>query len=228
MNIKIVSQGLTSQEAQRLLKKFGPNEIFKSEKIKFWSIFWEEIREPMILLLLVVGFFYSLWGKLEDALTIFVVITLLVLAEVFNEFRAKKAISSLEKMAALKTKVLRDSQITLINSEEIVPGDILILSSGTKIAADAKLIKALDIEIDESALTVESNPVLKKQGDEIYAGTIVVKGEGEAKTIKTGKLTKMGEIVSALKTIKPPKTNLQIMMKDLANKLVYVALFFSI
>jgi len=161
-------------------------------------------------------------------LTIFVVITLLVLAEVFNEFRAKKAISSLEKMAALKTKVLRDSQITLINSEEIVPGDILILSSGTKIAADAKLIKALDIEIDESALTGESNPVLKKQGDEIYAGTIVVKGEGEAKTIKTGKLTKMGEIVSALKTIKPPKTNLQIMMKDLANKLVYVALFFSI
>ena len=228
MNIKIVSQGLTSQEAQRLLKKFGPNEIFKSEKIKFWSIFWEEIREPMILLLLVVGFFYSLWGKLEDALTIFVVIALLVLAEVFNEFRAKKAISSLEKMAALKTKVLRDSQITLINSEEIVPGDILILSSGTKIAADAKLIKALDIEIDESALTGESNPVFKKQGDEIYAGTIVIKGEGEAKTIKTGKLTKMGEIVSALKTIKPPKTNLQIMMKDLANKLVYVALFFSI
>jgi Ca2+-transporting ATPase len=226
--MKIASRGLTSQEAQKLLKKFGPNEIFKSEKIKFWSIFWEEIREPMILLLLGVGFFYSLWGKLEDALTIFIVIALLVLAEVFNEFRAKKAISSLEKMATPKTKVFRDSQIALINSEEIVPGDILILSSGTKIAADAKLIKALDIEIDESALTGESNPVFKKEGDEIYAGTIIVNGEGEAKVIKTGKSTKMGEIVSTLKTIKPPKTNLQIMMKDLANKLVYVALFFSI
>ena len=228
MNIKIVSQGLTSQEAQKLLKKFGPNEIFKSEKINFWSIFWEEVREPMILLLLVVGFFYSVWGKLGDALTIFVVIALLVLAEVFNEFRAKKAISSLEKMAAPKTKIFRDSQVMNVNSEEIVPGDILILSSGTKIAADAKLIRALDIEIDESALTGEANPILKKEGDEIYAGTIVVEGEGEAKIIKTGKSTKMGEIVATLKTIKPPKTNLQIMMKNLANKLIYIALFFSI
>lgn len=228
MNMKIASRGLTSQEAQKLLKKFGPNEIFKSKKINFWSIFWEEVKEPMILLLLVVGFFYSWWGELEDALTILIVIVLLVLIEVFNEFRAKKAIFSLEKIAAPKTKVLRDSQIISINSEEIVPGDILILSLGTKIAADAKLIRALDIEIDESALTGESNPVFKKEGDEIYAGTIVIKGEGEAKTIKTGKSTKMGEIVATLKTIKPPKTNLQIMMKDLAGKLVYVALFFSV
>jgi len=226
--MKIASRGLTSQEAQKLLKKFGPNEIFKSKKINFWSIFWEEVKEPMILLLLVVGFFYSWWGELEDALTILIVIVLLVLIEVFNEFRAKKAIFSLEKIAAPKTKVLRDSQIISIDSEEIVPGDILILSLGTKIAADAKLIRALDIEIDESALTGESNPVFKKEGDEIYAGTIVIKGEGEAKTIKTGKSTKMGEIVATLKTIKPPKTNLQIMMKDLAGKLVYVALFFSV
>ncbi|HOM68291.1 MAG TPA: cation-transporting P-type ATPase [Candidatus Paceibacterota bacterium] len=228
MNMKIASRGLTSQEAQKLLKKFGPNEIFKSKKINFWSIFWEEVKEPMILLLLVVGFFYSWWGELEDALTILIVIVLLVLIEVFNEFRAKKAIFSLEKIAAPKTKVLRDSQIISIDSKEIVPGDILILSLGTKIAADAKLIRALDIEIDESALTGESNPVFKKEGDEIYAGTIVIKGEGEAKTIKTGKSTKMGEIVATLKTIKPPKTNLQIMMKDLAGKLVYVALFFSV
>ena len=228
MNMKIASRGLTSQEVQKLLKKFGPNEIFKSKKINFWSIFWEEVKEPMILLLLVVGFFYSWWGELEDALTILIVIVLLVLIEVFNEFRAKKAIFSLEKIAAPKTKVLRDSQIISIDSEEIVPGDILILSLGTKIAADAKLIRALDIEIDESALTGESNPVFKKEGDEIYAGTIVIKGEGEAKTIKTGKSTKMGEIVATLKTIKPPKTNLQIMMKDLAGKLVYVALFFSV
>jgi Ca2+-transporting ATPase len=226
--MKIASRGLTSQEAQKLLKKFGPNEIFKSKKINFWSIFWEEVKEPMILLLLVVGFFYSWWGELEDALTILIVIVLLVLIEVFNEFRAKKAIFSLEKIAAPKTKVLRDSQIISIDSKEIVPGDILILSLGTKIAADAKLIRALDIEIDESALTGESNPVFKKEGDEIYAGTIVIKGEGEAKTIKTGKSTKMGEIVATLKTIKPPKTNLQIMMKDLAGKLVYVALFFSV
>ena len=226
--MKIASRGLTSQEAQKLLKKFGPNEIFKSKKINFWSIFWEEVKEPMILLLLVVGFFYSWWGELEDALTILIVIVLLVLIEVFNEFRAKKAIFSLEKIAAPKTKVLRDSQIISIDSKEIVPGDILILSLGTKIAADAKLIRALDIEIDESALTGESNPVFKKEGDEIYAGTIVIKGEGEAKTIKTGKSTKMGEIVATLKTKKPPKTNLQIMMKDLAGKLVYVALFFSV
>jgi len=84
------TKGLTTEEAQKRLKEVGPNRIFEPEKFSFFSIAKHEITEPMILLLFVVGIFYSIWGKLGDAITIFVVIFLLVFAEVFNEFRAKK------------------------------------------------------------------------------------------------------------------------------------------
>jgi len=222
------NRGLTTQEAQKRLLEFGPNQIFKPSKISFFGIAKHEVTEPMILLLLVVGFFYSIWGKFTDAITIFVVIFLLILSEVYNEFRAKKAIASLEKIAAPKTKAFRDGKITEIDSENVVPGDILILTQGTKIAADGKVQKSIGLQVDESALTGESFPQEKNIGDEIFAGTIVVSGEGEALVVSTGKNTKLGEIVATLKEVKPPKTALQLAMKTLAGKLVYVAIFFSI
>lgn len=220
--------GLSSRQAQEKLLMSGPNRIFKQTEISFFAIARHEVTEPMILLLLVVGFFYSIWGKLEDAITIFIVIVLLVLAEVYNEFRAKKAIASLEKIAAPRTKVLRDGQITEIDSENVVPGDILILTTGTKVAADAKIRKSIGMQFDESALTGESFPQERDVGDEIHAGTIVLSGEGSAVVLVTGRNTRLGKIAAASKVIKPPKTPLQLAMKSLAAKLVFVALFFSI
>ena len=93
--IEVMGQGLSSSEAAARLKQAGPNELFKPEKISFFGIARHEVTEPMILLLLFVGVVYSIWGKLDDAVTIFIVIALLVFAEVYNEFRAKKAISAL-------------------------------------------------------------------------------------------------------------------------------------
>jgi len=222
------NNGLSSSEAHEKLLESGPNQIFKQTEISFFGIARHEVTEPMILLLLVVGFFYSIWGKLEDAITIFIVIILLVLAEVYNEFRAKKAIASLEKIAAPRTKVLRDGKVTEIDSENVVPGDILILTTGTKVAADAKIKKSIAMQFDESTLTGESFPQDKEIDDEIYAGTIVLSGEGSAIVFSTGKNTRLGKIAAASKVIKPPKTPLQLAMKSLAAKLVFVALFFSI
>ncbi len=221
-------RGLTTEEAEKRLKEVGPNRIFEPEKFSFFSIAKHEITEPMILLLFVVGIFYSIWGKLGDAITIFVVIFLLVFAEVFNEFRAKKAISSLEKITAPKTKVLRDGNVAEVYSEEVVPGDVLILTTGTKIAADAKVQKSIGLQVDESALTGESFPVEKNENDEIYAGCTVVSGEGEAVVVSTGKATKLGQIAANLKEVKAPRTALQLAMRSLAGKLVYLAAFFSI
>lgn len=220
--------GLSSGEAGEKLLKSGPNQIFKPTKVTFFSIAKHEVTEPMILLLLVVGFFYSIWGKLEDGITIFIVIVLLVLAEVYNEYRAKKAIASLEKIAAPKTRVLRDGKVTEIDSADVVPDDILILTSGAKIAADAKIIKSTGMQFEDSALTGESFPIEKSIGEEIYAGTIVLSGEGLARVFATGKETKLGKIAATAKLIKAPKTPLQLAMKSLAGKLVFVALFFSI
>ena len=221
-------KGLTAEEARQRLQQFGPNQIFQPSRISFFGIAKHEVTEPMILLLLVVGVVYSLWGKLADAITIFAVIFLLVLAEVYNEYRAKKAISSLEKIAAPKTRVLRDGVITEIESEAVVPGDLLILTPGTRIAADGRVEESISLQVDESALTGESFPQDKNNNDEIYAGTVVVSGEGQAEVTATGRRTKLGEIAATLKEVKPPKTALQLAMKSLAGKLVYLAVFFSI
>jgi Ca2+-transporting ATPase len=222
------SAGLSSEEARRRLAEFGPNRIAEPQKISFFGIARHEVTEPMILLLLVVGVFYSVWGKLIDSFTIFGVIILLVLAEVYNEYRAKKAIASLERITAPRARVMRDGRIIEIETEEVVPGDMLILSVGTSIAADAGIRDAVGIQVDEAALTGESFPRDKAAGDELYAGMIVLSGEGQAEVFDTGRSTRLGRIASAAQQVKHPRTPLQMAMKSLVAKLVYVAAFFSI
>jgi Ca2+-transporting ATPase len=220
--------GLTSSEARKRLAESGPNELAKPYVVRFWRIAGEEITEPMILLLLAVVFFYFLWGKLEDALTILGIILVLVFVEIWNEFRAKKAISSLSRIAAPRSRVLRDGIIAEIKSEEVVPGDVLILTPGTRVAADGKVLTSFSIQAEESALTGESFPIEKKKGDGVFAGTLVVSGEGKAEVSATGGKTKIGRISGLAQTIKPPKTALQLAMKSLAKSLAVVALFFSV
>jgi P-type Ca2+ transporter type 2C len=222
------TDGLTGAEAARQLGRYGPNRIEKPPEISFFGIAKEEITEPMILLLLFVGLVYSLWGKLEDSLTIFAIIILLVLAEVWNEYRAKKAIDALSRIAAPKTRVVRDGRTMEIDTAEVVPGDILLLGQGTRVAADSRLLVSYGIQADESALTGESFPEDKKQGDELYAGTVVVSGEGRAEVAVTGKHTRLGQLSETAREIKQPKTPLQNAMNSLAKGLVVVALFFSI
>jgi Ca2+-transporting ATPase len=221
-------QGLSQEEAARRLEKFGENEIYRRQKISFLGIARHEITEPMILLLLFIGVVYSLWGELFDALTIIVVIVLLVTVEVGNEYRAKKAIAALTEIAAPKARVMREGTITEINTPMVVPGDLLILTTGTRIAADARVHHSIGLQIDESALTGESFPVGKQTDDEVSAGTVIVSGEGDAEVVVTGKNTRLGKIAATAQSIRPPRTRLQLEMKSLAGKLVYIAAFFTI
>ncbi|PIU62286.1 ATPase [archaeon CG07_land_8_20_14_0_80_38_8] len=223
-----MNPGLTNIEAEKRLKEQGLNRLKKPYEVKFLGIVKEEITEPMILLLLFVGVVYSFWGKLEDALTIFAVIAVLVFVEVWNEYRAKKAISALSEIASPVSKVYRDNKIVNVKSEEIVPGDLIILSAGTRIPADAKIISSFSLSVDESSLTGESNPAEKKENDLVYAGTLVTGGEGRAIVASTGFSTRIGKISLMAEAIKPPKSPLQLSMKSLAKKLVWAALLFSI
>ncbi|MGZ5439874.1 MAG: cation-translocating P-type ATPase, partial [Candidatus Aminicenantales bacterium] len=227
-NANSQTPGLTALEAKKRLAEFGPNRLAKPYQVKFLAIMKEEVTEPMILLLLGVGVVYSVWGKLEDALTIFSIIIVLTFVEVWNEFRAKKAIASLTQLAAPRTKVVRDGAVTEIETEAVVPGDILLIGSGSRIAADARLVTAYSLQVDESSLTGESLPAAKDSGDEISAGTLVVAGEGKAEITATGLSSRFGKISALAQAVKPPKTPLQLAMKDLAMKLVWVALFFSV
>jgi Ca2+-transporting ATPase len=217
-------KGLTETEAEEILARTGPNEIFRPTPVNFFAIARHEVTEPMILLLFFVGVVYAILGtEISDAVTIFVVIALLVFAEVWNEYRAKKAIVALGEIAAPKARVIRDGKVREIDALLVVPGDILVLSQGTKLAGDGTILRAIDLQVDESALTGESFPVPKTEGKPNYAGTIVVAGEGLSHVIVTGGKTRLGEIAASTEEIRPPRTRLQLAMKDLAGKLVFIS-----
>jgi Ca2+-transporting ATPase len=224
------STGLSQDEAEKRLKQVGPNQLAKPYTISFLGIAKEEVVEPMILLLLVVGVLYTIfeWPHVEDAVTIFSVIFVLVFVEIWNEYRAKKAISALSVLASPKTRVMREGKMVEIETEKVVPGDLLVFTVGTRIGADCKLTVSYDIQVDESVLTGESLPREKKAGDEVYAGTLVLSGEGEGEAYATGTNSRFGKISAMAQAIKPPKTPLQLAMKTLSVTLAYVAIFFSV
>jgi P-type Ca2+ transporter type 2C len=224
----VKSVGLTAEEAQSRLASVGPNHLFTPAPVSVWSIAFKELKEPMILLLLVVGVVYSFWGGRGDAITIFVVIFMLVAVEVGGEFRAKRAIEGLERITSPKARVRRGGVAAMVDTETVVPGDLLILSPGTRLAADAKLSVVVNLGVDESTLTGESLPVDKAVGEAVFAGTVIVGGEGEAEITATGSKTRLGQLAAQLATVEPPKTPLQVAMSSLSIKLMWVALFFSV
>jgi Ca2+-transporting ATPase len=222
------SGGLSQVEAERRFNQFGPNRFVSPQKISFLGIAKEEVTEPMILLLLVVGVAYAVFGGLQDAMTIFSIIFILVFVEIWNEYRAKKAISALSELAAPKTRVVRDGMIMEIETEKVVPGDTLVFTEGTRIAADCRLDAAFNVQVDESVLTGESYSKEKEVGGDVFAGTLIVLGEGKGKAYATGNNTRFGKISALAQKIKPPKTPLQLAMKSLSKTLAWVAIFFSI
>ena len=233
-------KGLTDQEAAKRLAAHGANRLVEEREIRFLAILREEITEPMILLLIAVGVLYTVWGTLGDALTIITVVTILVLVEVWNEFRAKRSIAALTKLASPTAKVLRNGQATEVLTTRIVPGDILLLKPGKRVPADARLLDAYGLEMDESSLTGESFPVAKdanlvlpaetranERRNMVFAGTVVTKGRAKALVTATGTGTELGRVAGIANAAKEPKTPLQLGMKQLSKNLVLIALFFS-
>ncbi len=233
--------GLSTLEAQRRLLDYGPNRLRTERHEPLWAIFLEELREPMVLLLLFTGVLYAVWGSLFDALTIFAVILLLNSVEVYNEQRAKRAITALRKLAEPTASVLRDGIVRELPVEEIVPGDIVQLRAGHLVPADARLVESYSLAINESLLTGEAVPVEKESSAELpaetaladrrnmaYAGTLVTRGRGTAVVIATGTHTEMGRIASLTREVRPPRTPLQRLMRELTRKMIWFALGFSL
>ncbi|SNX55297.1 cation-transporting P-type ATPase [Thermoanaerobacterium sp. RBIITD] len=233
-------KGLSNEEAYKRLKESGLNKITKTRNLSFWDVFFEEVREPMILLLLLVGVIYSLWGNIGDAITIFSIIILLVLVEVFTEYRAKKNIEALNKISSPTTVVIRDNMPVEINTEEIVPGDIMVLRKGEKVAADGRILESSGLEVDEAPLTGESMPVYKEnkvlseniplhnRSNMVFSGTTVLRGKGLAVAVSTGMDTEIGRIKGLTIAEKQPKTPLQRAMKELSITFAWVAIILSI
>jgi Ca2+-transporting ATPase len=237
-----VGTGLTNEEAAQRFAKFGPNKLVEQTEIRFLDILKEEITEPMILLLLAVGVLYGILDpNIADALTIIAVITILVLVEVWNEYRAKRSIAALRQLAPPTTFVLRNGKPTEVQTIKIVPGDVLLLKPGERVPADGRLLDAVGLEINEASFTGESFPSAKdaslvlptetrsiEQRNMVFAGTLVTKGRAKAAVTATGAQTELGRIVGITKAAKEPKTPLQLSMKQLSRILIWIAIFFSI
>ncbi|MHB9031708.1 MAG: cation-translocating P-type ATPase [Anaerolineae bacterium] len=235
------ASGLSAGEAAARLARYGPNQLSAPRKISFWKEFFEELTEPLVLMLLVTGVLYAVWGELSDAITIFVIILVLNTIEVYNELRAKRAINSLRKLAEPVAGVRRGGLYAEVPVEQVVPGDLELLQAGRRVPADARLVEAVGLSVDESALTGESQAAEKDAGltlpadaplaerrNLVYAGTLVTRGRGAALVTATGMQSELGQIAGLARSVKEPRTHLQQVMGELSRSLVWAALGFSV
>jgi len=219
--------GLTTQEALAAQKLHGWNElpvVARSGPLRVWL---RQFSSFLVLILIVAAAIALALGEKVDAITIGLVVMLNAALGFVQEWKAETALASLRKMLSPQAMVLRDGQEQMIPARDIVPGDILVLSPGAKVAADGIVVRAAELQVDESVLTGESVPVAKdggKSGRNVFAGTSVIAGRAEARVTATGAKTEFGKIAHLTGSVGPKTTNLQNKLGQLARQLGTAAL----
>ncbi|MDO8583423.1 MAG: cation-transporting P-type ATPase [bacterium] len=222
-----MEKGLTTLEAQEKLKIVGPNEITTKEKVSTLSIFLSQFPNFINLILVSASILSFVVGSAVDGAFILIILLLNALFGFIQEYRAEKSLDKLKTYVKSVVRVIRDGKEIELAAENIVPGDILILSEGDRIPADGKIISNKFLEIDESILTGESLPVIKNQSDSIFLGTLITKGSAHVLVEKTGKETRFGQIAQTLSQVTPDKTPLQKRLDGLARTLSLIILLVS-
>jgi Ca2+-transporting ATPase len=233
--------GINSQEAKDRLAQYGPNKLVERGGISPLKIFLGQFKDVFVLMLLaaIVISLLITFSKAEaatiedyaDTLTIGVIVALNAVVGFAQEYRSEKAIEAMKKLTAPKARVMRDGKETIIPAEEIVPGDILLLETGDRIAADARLLEAVDLKTDEAVLTGESTPVDKRTGvvaegtpvgdrkNMVFTATHISYGRGRAVVTATGMTTEFGKIAELVQTIEEEETPLKAKLESFAKKL---------
>jgi Ca2+-transporting ATPase len=227
-----VRQGLSTDVARGLLAELGPNRVGAVAEETLLDELLESLREPLVLLLLGIGVLTFIFGEWRDAAIIFGVICLVALTEASIEWRAGRAISALSAMAEPKAYVWRDGVLSELATEELVPGDLIQLRAGSRVPADATLVDASDLTVDESLVTGESRAVARDASDPaaaaLLAGTAVLSGSGQALVTRTGQDSTLGRIATLVAQTREPRTPLQRRMGELARALLWVAVAASV
>ena len=244
-----IQKGLSTEEIHIRHTYYPPNILWKPIlSSPLWYAVLDEIHEPQQKLLLIVAVLYTLIGEIEEGALALGVIFLMVCAEVITEWRAKRALASLSVSTPSYCYVLRNGQTSAIPQQELVPGDIILLKVGYEVPADARILSASSrLQCTEANLTGESLPVTKlvptdntitlpfdtplsERTNMVYAGSIITEGQGIGIVTNTGSNTEVGKVYSSTKKqlTREKRTPLQILLRNIAGKLTYVALFFSI
>ena len=237
--------GLTSQEAAERLLRNGKNKLAEAKKDSMLKKFFDQMKDPMIIILLVAAVISAVTEIIEaghfvtptDSIIILAVVLINAVLGVIQESKAEKAVEALQKMSAATTRTLRDGKIVNIKSEDLVVGDVILLDAGDAIPADCRIFECASMKIEEAALTGESVPVnklvqmltlSKDNGDEVplgdrknmaYMGSTLVYGRGKAVVVATGMDTEMGKIANAISLAEEGKTPLEIKLEQLSHVL---------
>jgi Ca2+-transporting ATPase len=230
-------EGLTSDEAQRRLAEYGANELQAAHRVSPWQILFEQFKNVLIIILLIATTLSFFLGHSLEAVAIAVIVLFAVGLGFVQEYRAERAVEALREMAAPTATVLRDGQELELPAHALVPGDVTILTTGDKVPADIRLTVAVNLQVEESALTGESVAVTKRTeameqadlsiGDRknmAYAGTVVTYGRGRGLVVATGMRTEFGKIARMLETVETGKTPLQVNLDKVGNQLARAAL----
>ncbi len=239
--------GLSSQEVQQRLQRYGPNELEETSGRSAWKILVDQFKNIMLLMLIAVAIISGVldllaWqaGQLKpgevpfkDTIAILAIVILNGILGYVQESRAEKALAALKKLASPNVRVLRNGLLTEVPAKELVPGDVMLLEAGVHISADGRLLEASNLQVRESALTGEAEAVAKQAeivlpeetelGDRInmvFQGTEVVQGRGKVLVTNTGMRTELGKIAAMLQAVENEPTPLQQRMSQLGNVLV--------
>lgn len=235
------TSGLSQEEVEKRLKSYGYNEIKEKEKDPAWKLFLSQFNNLLIYILIASAIISLFLGKAIEPIAIIVIVILAGITGFIQEYQANKAIESLRKMASPHAKVRRNGAIYEIPAKELVPGDIVLLAAGDKVPADARLLSAHLLRVDEAALTGESVPVSKHTnvisndniplGDRknmLYMGTAIVQGRAEAVVTSTGMQTEFGKIATLLDQTVSEKTPLQRNLDKLGKQLGIFSIILAI
>jgi Ca2+-transporting ATPase len=235
------TNGINDHQARIRLQKFGPNRSREEEKMPLWRMYFDHVRAPMLVMLLVVGVLYLLVGNVMDACIVFGVVLTIATIEIVNERRSEKAIAALHRLAEPFAVVRRNGHTKDIPVEEVVPGDVLVLEAGRRVAADARIFESHSLLMDESALTGEAvgsdkdatkvlsaDTPLAERVNLALAGTTVLRGRGLAVVVATGPNSELGRVAQLTGMDEEPRTQLQEALDQMAGWMVWVALVISV
>ena len=226
-----INKGLTNKQVIEKEEKYGRNVLPSKKSDSIVKIFFSGLMDPIVILLIVTVFISILIGEYIDAIVIFFIILLDLILGTIEEYQANKNANSLKKLIKYEVKIIRNGEEILVDSEYLVPGDIVLLESGNNIPCDMRIIECSNLQVDESVLTGESvnvykvNSVLEgevtlaERRNMLFAGCTVVTGRGKALVVETGIHTVIGNIADTVSKIKEEKSPLTIRMEKLSKQI---------
>lgn len=238
--LETCSEGLSSETAAKHLEKYGKNAIAEARKKPVWLIFLEQFRDLLVIILIIAALISAFTGDPESFIVIIAVITMNAILGTVQTVKAERSLSDLKKLSSPTAKVLRDGKTTVLASEDITVGDVVLLEAGDRIPADGRLIECASLRTNESALTGESTDVeksidpidgdvpLAERKNMVYSGGFVSYGRGAYIVTDVGMQTEVGKIASLIHNAEARKTPLQITLDQFGKRLSIAILFVSV